>query len=102
MMMWEKLSPAQLWRGQQPGGKDSEGFGSPDKPDRPALTVADVFRQFGQEYRSLYGRELTVQQDRALRELMVCRTDAMGFHLWRCDACGAHRVVLSLEPGSRD
>jgi len=38
---------------------------------------ADIFRRFAQEYRRQFGRKLTVQQDRALRELMVCRTDVM-------------------------
>jgi len=72
-------SPGDVWRGQQCGGQDSEEFCCcrPDQPDRPALTVADVFRQFGPEYRSLHGRELTVQQDRVLRELMACRTEAI-------------------------
>ena len=83
------LSPAELWYGQGSGGEECEGFHSPQKLARPALTVADVFRQFSQEYRSLHGHELTVQQDRVLRELMVCRTEVMGFHRWECDACGA-------------
>src|SRR3989304_10567142 len=64
------VSPAELWYGQGSGGEDCEGFHSPRNPHRPALEVADIFRQFGQEYRSLHGHELTVQQDRVLRELM--------------------------------
>lgn len=55
----------------------------------PALEVADIFRRFGLEYREQYGQTLTVQQDRVLRELMVCRTPVMGLHRWQCDHCAA-------------
>jgi hypothetical protein len=57
--------------------------------------VADIFRRFAQEYRRQFGRKLTVQQDRALRELMVCRTDVMGWHLWECDTCGARAELFN-------
>ena len=64
-------------------------------PRGPALEVADIFRRFAQEYRRQFGRKLTVQQDRALRELMVCRTDMMGWHLWECDTCGARAELFN-------
>jgi len=60
-------------------------------PRGPSLEVADVFRRFGMDFRSQYGQygeTLTVQQDRVLRELMVCRTEVMGWHRWACDRCG--------------
>jgi hypothetical protein len=53
------------------------------------LEVADIFRCFGPQYREQYGEALPVQQDRALRELMVCRTSVMGLHRWKCDHCAA-------------
>ena len=64
-------------------------------PRRPALEVADIFRRFAQEYRRQFGGTLTVQQDRALRELMVCRTEVMGWHLWECDTCGARAELFN-------
>ena len=54
----------------------------------PRLTVADVFRVFGPAYRRKVGSTLTDQQDRVLRELMVCRTAVLGGHEWTCPQCG--------------
>jgi hypothetical protein len=51
------------------------------------LEVADIFRRFGPQYREQCGHSLSVQQDRVLRELMVCRTPVMGLHRWQCDHC---------------
>ena len=56
-------------------------------PSPPALEVADVFRRFSGEYRKLTGHALTTEQDRVLREIMVCRTPVMGTHRWRCQSC---------------
>ena len=49
--------------------------------DRPALEVADVIRQFGPAFRARYGRTLTREQRKALRDLAACRTAALGGHL---------------------
>ena len=57
--------------------------------------MADIFHRFGLEYRRQFGSKLTVPQDRALRELMVCRTEAMGWHLWECDTCGAQAELFN-------
>lgn len=64
-------------------------------PRRVRLQVADIFRRFGPEYRRQYGETLTVQQDRALREIMVCRTSVMGSHVWRCEACGVEAELFN-------
>ncbi|MHB9081969.1 MAG: IS91 family transposase [Pirellulaceae bacterium] len=55
---------------------------------RPKLDLAEVFRTFGPEYRRQCGDRLSVQQDRVLRELMVCRTQVLGSHQWACERCG--------------
>jgi len=62
-------------------------------PWRPRLTVADIFRVFGPAYRRKVGSALTGQQDRVLRELMVCRTEVLGGHQWTCPECG---IVVEL------
>jgi len=75
-----------------------------DEPEelhtRPGAEVADVFRVFGPEYRWQVGSALSVQQDRVLRELMACRTEAMGKHVWGCDACGSE-VELFMSCNNR-
>jgi hypothetical protein len=53
-----------------------------------AMTLAQVFQRFGPKYRQRYGRTMTVQQDRALRELTACYTPLMGTHEWTCQDCG--------------
>jgi hypothetical protein len=65
-----------------------------------SLTIADMIRAFGQEFRRRYGHTLTPQQDRVLRELMACRTTALGWHEWTCDDCGAS-VDLPNSCGNR-
>ncbi|MEK7754000.1 MAG: transposase, partial [Acidobacteriota bacterium] len=57
-----------------------------DTAPRPQL--ADVFRRYATRYRRQYGHRLTQQQDRALREIEVCRTPVLGGHERRCDTCG--------------
>ena len=59
-----------------------------DEARRPALEIAEVIRRFGAEYRRQVGGQLTVQQDRVLRELLVCRTEVLGAHYWSCEVCG--------------
>ena len=57
-----------------------------ETPAKP--TLADVMRQFGPAYRHQHGERLTVPQDRALREIEICRTAALGGQVRCCDACG--------------
>lgn len=59
-----------------------------DEARPPALEIAEVIRRFGPEYRRQAGEQLTVQQDRVLRELLVCRTEVLGAHYWSCARCG--------------
>jgi hypothetical protein len=52
------------------------------------LTMADILRAGGAEYRREYGHTLTVEQDRALREIPGCRTPLFGGHVHICGGCG--------------
>jgi Putative transposase/Transposase zinc-binding domain len=61
----------------------------------PALTVADVIRAAGPGFRARYGATLTATQRRALDDLAVCRTAALGGHVWHCGACGHACVVYN-------
>ncbi len=54
--------------------------------DRPRLELADVMARFEAAYRQRY--PVSEAQDRALRELQICRTAAMGGHINTCHTCG--------------
>lgn len=54
--------------------------------------VADVFRSYGAEYLSKYGRSTSAEQRRVLRELSLCRTAALGGHKKKCNRCGHQQI----------
>jgi hypothetical protein len=58
---------------------------------RPLLEVADIVRAHGDEFRQAHGASLSPRQKRALRNIELCRTAALGGHLERCDQCGHER-----------
>ena len=57
-----------------------------------ALTVADVFRRYGDAFRSQVGATLSTAQRRVMTAIEQCRTAALGGHVERCDQCGHRRV----------
>jgi hypothetical protein len=59
---------------------------------RPLLEVADVIRSHGEAFLQTYGSHLTAAQKKALRDLALCRTAALGGHVERCLDCGHERV----------
>ena len=75
-------------RSRRPRRADRECDACDEAPRRPTLELAEVIRRFGPEYRRQAGEQLTVQQDRVLRELLVCRTEVLGAHDWMCERCG--------------
>jgi hypothetical protein len=60
-----------------PGGRARE---------RPALEVADIVRDHGEAFARVH--VLTPDQHDVLRDLLRCRTSALGGHVDVCDACG--------------
>jgi Putative transposase/Transposase zinc-binding domain len=59
--------------------------------ERPHLEVADVIRSHGEAFLQKYGSHLTATQKKALRDLALCRTAALGGHVERCLDCGHER-----------
>jgi hypothetical protein len=59
---------------------------------RPRFEVAEVFRQYGEDYRNKYGSSMSPGQRRVMRAIEICRTSALGGHVDECDACG-HQVI---------
>lgn len=49
--------------------------------------LADAFRRWADEYLALHGAAMLPSHRRAISDIISCRTEARGGHLWRCDAC---------------
>ena len=52
---------------------------------RPALELADIFRQHGEAYRATHAMPL--QPLRVMRAIETCRTAALGGNLEKCSRC---------------
>jgi len=55
--------------------------------------LADIFRNYGQEYRQNHA--LPLSHLRVMRAVERCRTAALGGHLQQCDACGFERPAYN-------
>ena len=57
-------------------------------PERPEIRfeVADVFREYGADYRA--NHSLSGPQLSAMEAIEKCRTTALGGHVDQCDHCG--------------
>jgi len=62
-----------------------------EKNARPEL--ADVFRRYGESYQR--ATRLSASQQKVMRAVSVCRTQELGGHLDRCDACGFERPAYN-------
>lgn len=58
-------------------------------PSRPRFEIADIFRDHGEAFRSAHF--LTEEQRKAMFSIELCRTAALGGHLYACADCG-HEV----------
>lgn len=58
---------------------------------RPEL--ADVFRQYGESYQQKH--RVSACEQKVMRAVSVCRTQELGGHLDRCDACGFERPAYN-------
>jgi hypothetical protein len=81
------------------GESHSKDFAIPEPPtsllgsvSAPALELADIFRIHGPAYLATYGAALSAGQRKALRDIAVYRTAALGGHVEQCDRCG-HRTI---------
>lgn len=59
---------------------------------RAAVTVAEVFRRYGDTFRARAGAALSTAQRRVMTAIEQCRTAALGGHVEQCDRCGHRRV----------
>jgi hypothetical protein len=59
------------------------------------IELADVFRRFAADYLAAYGTSMLPSHQRAIEDILACRTAALGGQLWRCDTC--EREVFSFH-----
>src|ERR1700694_5325003 len=59
---------------------------------RPALEVADIFRDHGAAWRGAHGGHGSLDQMEGMSAIERCRTAPLGGHVARCEGC-AHTVI---------
>ena len=59
---------------------------------RPALEVADIFRDHGAAWRSANAGHVSLDQMKVMSAIERCRTAALGGHVARCENC-AHTLI---------
>jgi len=59
---------------------------------RPALEVADIFREHGPAWREAQRGHLSLAQLKVMSAITQCRTAALGGHVLRCQGCGIDAV----------
>lgn len=55
------------------------------------ITLAEIIRRHGAEYRARFAPRMPRDQLRAMQSIEMCRTPALGGHRWRCPTCGEDR-----------
>ncbi len=60
---------------------------------RPRYEVADIFREYGEQYRRSHS--LPLSDLKVMHAIEVCRTAYLGGHLERCDICGFERIAYN-------
>jgi putative transposase/transposase-like zinc-binding protein len=59
---------------------------------RPKLEVAEVFRRHGAAWRATNAVHVNLAQRRVMTAIEICRTDALGGHVERCQDC-EHSII---------
>ena len=62
---------------------------------RPALEVADIFREHGPAWRQAQHGHLSLAQLKVMSAITQCRTAALGGYVLRCDGCGTDQVAYN-------
>jgi hypothetical protein len=62
---------------------------------RPALEVADIFREHGPAWREAQRGRLSLAQLKVMSAITQCRTAALGGHVLRCEGCSADQIAYN-------
>jgi hypothetical protein len=65
---------------------------------RPALEVADIFRDHGAAWRRANAGHVSLGQMKAMSAIERCRTAALGGHVGRCETCAIASKVRGSDP----
>jgi len=65
------------------------------------IELADVFRRFADGYLSAHGAAMPDSHRRAIADILACRTEALGGHLWRCATGRFCPKLVNLWPAAR-
>lgn len=52
-----------------------------------AISLAEVLQRFAPAYQQRYPKALLPSHQRAIRDILACRTPALGGHRWHCPEC---------------
>ena len=62
---------------------------------RPALEVADIFRDYGPAWRKANAGHVSLGQLKVMSAIESCRTAALGGHVMRCDDCSHMQIAYN-------
>ena len=62
---------------------------------RPALEVADIFRDHGSAWRQANAGHVSLEQLKVMSAIESCRTAALGGHVARCQDCGYTAIAYN-------
>jgi hypothetical protein len=62
---------------------------------RPALELADIFREHGPAWREAQRGHLSLAQLKVMSAITQCRTAALGGHVLRCEGCNADQIAYN-------
>ncbi len=62
---------------------------------RPALEVANIFREHGPAWREAQRGHLSLAQLKVMSAITQCRTAALGGHVLRCEGCGVDQIAYN-------
>jgi Putative transposase/Transposase zinc-binding domain len=57
------------------------------------IELADIFRRYGEDYLTRFGDAVLPSHRRAIRDIIDCRTPALGGQVYTCDHCGHPHYV---------
>jgi hypothetical protein len=62
---------------------------------RPALEVADIFRDHGPAWRKAQAGHVSLAQLKVMTAIESCRTAVLGGHVERCEDCSHTRIAYN-------